>query len=246
MAHMSFAKKISDIKYAAGPEIERTSKDFMRKRVPSDRGLRILDVGCGTGLNATELRKAGHVVVGIDISQVAIDKLIVKGFEAHCCDVTTGIPLDSNSVDLVYASEVIEHVDDTAKFLGELSRVLKPGGILLLSTVNSSFWVFRLFSLFGRTVSEVQHPGHIRFFSKRSLRQAVENAGFTNVNISARHIYLILSGSLARKLERLWHWIGLHKEIRFKTMQPFWHFSRYAQRANPLFSDTLILMANKK
>ena len=168
----------------------------MRRQVPSTPpGLDILDVGCGTGLNAARIAANGHQVRGIDISPTAIAKFVAQGFEGQVCDLEGGIPFGDSEFDLVYASEVIEHLADTEAFLSDIFRVLKPGGTLLLSTPNSSFWVYRVFSVLGSTLSDVQHPGHVRFFSRTSLTRCLETAGFVEASVSARHIFLILGNA---------------------------------------------------
>ena len=240
-----YAARLSDEKYSRTREIDRTSKEYTRAKVPGDGGLKILDIGCGTGVNASHFAAMGHDVFGVDISRVAVEKFIEMGFQGCQCDVTQRIPVDDNQFDLVYASEIIEHVVDFEALLKEALRVLKPGGRLILSTINSTFWPFRLAALFGRTVSEIQHPGHVRFFSARSLGRAIESAGFEDVRVSARHMYLILAGSLFERLEKSLAVLKFKKEIRFKTMRPFWHWSRYAEKASGLWADTLIVTAVK-
>ena len=242
---MSLAERISDGKYAAGTEIERTSKQFARAMVPSDRPLSILDVGCGTGVNADQLAAKGHHVTGVDISKVAIEKFTSEGRPGIQCDIAQGAPFPDDTFDLVFASDVIEHLADTESFLAELFRVLRPEGMLLLTTINSAFWPFRLLGLFGRTVTEVQHPGHIRFFSKRGLAQCAEAAGFESVSMAGRNMYVILSGPAAQFLDPLLRRMGFIREIRFRTQKPFWHISHFAKRASALWSEALILTARK-
>lgn len=240
-----FAERISDVKYAQGTEIERTSKKYARSLVPSDEPLEILDVGCGTGLNAKEIASNGHIVTGVDVSSVAIEKFRQAGFDGKQCDISYGIPFHDHSFDLVFASDVIEHLVDTEAFLKETYRVLRPSGRLILSTINSSFWVFRLFCLLGRTVSEVQHPGHIRFFSKAGLSEQVAEAGFESIVVSGRHMYFIVSGKAGELLEGILHTLGFQREIRFRTQSPFWHLSRFSKKASPLWAEALILTARK-
>lgn len=238
-------QRFSDALYSRHGEIERSSKRYMRSLVPRDRPLAVLDVGCGTGLNARELANMGHRVTGIDLSPVAIEKFKALGFEGQVCDVCEGLPFGEGSFDLVYASEVIEHVSDTESFLAQLSRVLKPGGLLMLSTPNSAFWPFRFAALFGWTVSEMQHPGHVRFFSKRSLTRAVEQAGFVDIQTSGRHMYAVVPDKIGRALAPLLRASGFEREYRLKTDSYFWHLNRLARRASSFWADTFIVVAHK-
>ena len=237
--------RISEAKYRTHREIERSSKAYMRALVPSAARLDVLDVGCGTGVNAEQLRTMGHRVFGVDLSPTAVGGFRKAGFAGAVADASTTLPFAEASFDLVFASEVIEHLADGESFLKELRRVLKPGGRLLLSTPNSAFWVYRIYALAGRTLTEVQHPGHVRFYSKRSLAAQIRTAGFAVEEVSARHIYLLVFGLLARKAEKLLQHLGFQQELRFKTGTYFWHLSRFSAAASPFWADTLIVLASK-
>ena len=239
---------ISDEHYRAKTEYERTSKVFTRRLIPASPPLRILDVGCGTGLNAQRLVGMGHTVVGIDVSTVAIEQFRQKGFEGFVHDITKDGPdgtLTPGSFDLVFASEVIEHVPDTETFLRNVARIVRPGGLLILSTPNSAFWAYRLMSLIGQAPSEFQHPGHVRFFSRRSLVSAIESAGFEVSTAAARHMYAICPASIGDRLAPILRIFGFQIEPRFATGGHFWQLSRFAPRANALWADTLIIVARK-
>lgn len=247
MSNAALEQRISDAHYRGSAEYERTSKRFMRSLVPPDRPLRILDVGCGTGLNAAQLTQCGHDVFGIDVSPVAIEKLCAQGLKGFIADVAAQkLPFPDNTFDLVYASEVIEHCVDTTRFLRNLRAVLKPDGTLLLSTPNSAFWAYRLLSLLGRTPSEFQHPGHVRFFSKRSLAAVIEDCGFAVTAIAARHMYFVLGRRIGDPLAQLLEAVGFHKEPRFATGSHFWQLSAFARQASGFWADTLIVTARKR
>ena len=238
-------QEISDAKYQEHEEFYRSSKLFTLALVPRDKNLIILDVGCGTGVNSEYILKLGHSVVGIDISHVAMTKYISKGHSGLQCDINKGLPFDNGSFDLVFASEVIEHLRDIRFFLLESYRVLKTQGVLLLSTPNSAFWIYRLLAVAGKTVSELQHPGHIHFFSKRSLMNYVTEAGFSRPAISARHMYILLPYRFPSSFCVLLEYLGFEREYRFATGEYFWHRSTYASRASALWADTFIVQARK-
>jgi len=246
MSNATLEERISDAHYRTHTEYERSSKRFMRAMVPAGVPLRILDVGCGTGLNASQLARQGHEVYGIDVSPVAIEKFCTQGLQGSVVDMEAGqLPFPADSFDMVYASEVIEHCVDTTGFLGNIRTVLRPGGILLLSTPNSAFWAYRLMGLLGLAASEYQHPGHVRFFSKRSLTASIQKAGFEVTAVSARHMYLLLGRRLADSLEPLLRNVGFQKEPRFATGDHFWQISGFARRASGFWADTLIVTARK-
>jgi 2-polyprenyl-3-methyl-5-hydroxy-6-metoxy-1,4-benzoquinol methylase len=247
MGKAALEERISNRHYASNAEFERSGKVFTRRLVPDSPPLRILDVGCGTGLNAQHLAAKGHTVVGIDLSPVAIEKFRQKGFEGIVCDVEKekGVPFPSCSFDLVFASEVVEHIADTGTFLAELSRLVRPGGTLILSTPNSAFWPYRILGALGRTASEYQHPGHVRFFSRRSLAKALVAAGFVIEAFSARHIYCVCGSSPGDPLAPLLKLLGFSIEPRFATGGHFWQLGTFAKNASTFWADTFIVLARK-
>lgn len=103
-------------------------------------GKRVLDVACGEGYGTALLaRRAAHVT-GIDISAEAIahargryaSLANAEFMEASC----TALPLADACVDVAVSFETIEHIAAQAEFIDELARVLKPGGVLVLSCPN--------------------------------------------------------------------------------------------------------------
>lgn len=240
-------ERISNRHYAVSAEFERSGKVFTRRLVPDRPQLRVLDVGCGTGMNAQHLTAKGHTVVGIDLSPVAIEKFKQKGFEGIVCDLEKeSAPFPDGSFDLVFASEVIEHVVDTASFLAELGRVLHSGGTLVLSTPNSAFWPYRILGILGRTATEYQHPGHVRFFTRRYLARALESAGFAIEAISARHIYCVCGSGIGDPLAPMLKRAGFSVEPRFATGGHFWQLGGFARNASAFWADTFIVLARKR
>lgn len=126
----------------------------------------------------------------------------------------------------------------------EISRVLRPGGLLVLSTPNSAFWLYRLLGVFGYTVAELQHPKHFQFFSRRSLLNLLEKGGLRPRKVFGRNMYAILP-EVPDPVARLLSTLGFQREIRFRTGKAFWHLSNQSSVLNGLLADTLILVMEK-
>ncbi|WP_249681405.1 bifunctional 2-polyprenyl-6-hydroxyphenol methylase/3-demethylubiquinol 3-O-methyltransferase UbiG [Roseococcus pinisoli] len=114
-------------------------------------GLRILDVGCGAGLASEWLARRGAVVTGLDAAGVALEAARAHAAEAGVTvDYRAGTPegLEEGGYDTVISLEVIEHVPvaERAAFCASLARLTRPGGTVVLSTLNRTrrSWLFAI------------------------------------------------------------------------------------------------------
>jgi SAM-dependent methyltransferase len=103
------------------------------------KGARILEIGAGTGQQASDLAARGFDVVAIEKydSRYASDRLFpIVDYDGR------NIPFDSNSFDIVFSSNVLEHVEDLAQINKEIRRVLRPGGyaVHIMPTHSWRFW----------------------------------------------------------------------------------------------------------
>ncbi len=108
---------------------------------PPLRDLRVLDLGCGGGLVSTPLARLGARVTGVDAAPDAIGAAQAHAAQAGLdinfrCGTAEDIAADGERFDLVTALEIIEHVADVPAFLSAASALVKPGGQLILSTIN--------------------------------------------------------------------------------------------------------------
>jgi SAM-dependent methyltransferase len=94
--------------------------------------MRILDAGCGTGLNLKYLQTLGESV-GLDISEDALGFSRARGLRSLICASADKLPLMSKAFDLVLALDVIEHIEDDDSVIREFNRVLRPGGWLIVT-----------------------------------------------------------------------------------------------------------------
>lgn len=100
-------------------------------------GAVLIDAGCGGGLLAPHVRRLGYRHVGVDVRRAGLEQSASRGMTPVTGDVTA-LPLATGCADVVVAGEILEHVTDLPGTVGELCRVLRPGGLLVLDTVNKT------------------------------------------------------------------------------------------------------------
>ncbi len=147
--------------------------------VKDGKGKKALDVGCREGHQSEWLKRRGYKVTSIDI-------------EPHYkhgkkVDANKPLPFKDDTFDLIWCSEVIEHLKVPEKTKQEFERVLKRGGEAIITTPNSHFWIYPLLRLIGLKQKDVQNKSHIHFFSLKDVRGL-----FPHARISGFFPYLFL------------------------------------------------------
>jgi 2-polyprenyl-3-methyl-5-hydroxy-6-metoxy-1,4-benzoquinol methylase len=161
-------------------------RDFLLGHVSA--GERVLDVGCGEGRFAAELTRKGVEVVGIDVATEPLRRARERHPELvdlRQLPIAGAWPLQDASFDAVWAGEVIEHVADTTGWLSELRRVLRSGGLLLLSTPDHGRLRMLGWALAPHAFAAHFDPrsDHLRFYAPRTLRELLEDFGFDEVAV---------------------------------------------------------------
>ncbi len=136
-----------------------------------------LDLGCGTGEFTAVLARAGAKVIGADVASAALRRAraLHPELDLVLVPIDDALPFEDGSFSLVWASEVIEHVADTARWLSEVRRVLVPGGRLLLTTPSHG----RLRLLLGG-IERFSEPlgDHLHLYTRASLARVLAEFGF--------------------------------------------------------------------
>jgi SAM-dependent methyltransferase len=156
------------------------------KRLLPKEALTILDVGCGNGYIAQKLADMGYTVVGIDASEegITIAKKAFPNVRFEAYSAYDDLRPVVGAVDVVVASEVIEHLFRPTLFLNNVAAVLRPGGSLILTTPYHGYLKNLALSLSNKWDKHFgvdQEGGHIKFFSERTLAGMLVSCGFRNV-----------------------------------------------------------------
>jgi SAM-dependent methyltransferase len=184
-------------------------KHLERERLRLGRRLLVVDVGCGTGEAVTvPIAWDGHLTVGVDVHLRSLQIGQTLGGAHFLCAETSSVR--SGIVDAAICSEVLEHVSDPQALLLEAGRLLRPGGLCLVTVPNgygpyeatdrAGKLVHALFRRLGIEKSEAQptipeyagydslnHSStHLQFFSARALRRHFTAAGFDEVEYEGR------------------------------------------------------------
>jgi SAM-dependent methyltransferase len=145
-------------------------------------GDRVLDLGSGAGDFTAEIAKVAEQVVGLEVAEAAVARARARhpALDFRLTPIDGPLPLEDRAFDLVWASEVIEHVADTARWLSEVRRVLAPGGRLLVTTPSHG----RLRLALGG-IKRFSEPlgDHLHLYTRRSLSGLLEEFGFGEVEV---------------------------------------------------------------
>ena len=184
---MPQAKFIQDIYYLALARYQLACQ-YAQSKV-------ILDAGCGSGYGSEELARAGaKKVYGVDLAADSIDycqthhshpNLIFKQGDL------TELDFPDNFFDLICAFETIEHIKDYRKAIAEIYRVLKPGGILIISTPNKA--------IYSPDTKKPFYPFHYHEFYLEDLKKMLKDF----------------------QIQKIWgQYIKGHKMLRYSSWNP--------------------------
>lgn len=171
-------------------------------------GCAIVEFGAAPGHQATALAAEGYDVTAVDLGEAewtdrppgALEAFLAEGgvrFVRWDLD-NTPYPLDDASFDVALLTEVLEHLREyPAQSLVEIARVIRPGGILVVTTPNAAYVRQRIRLLLGRSVHTpivdwmfgLPHARHAREYTFPEVERLLRHAGLEPIIATSRHFY---------------------------------------------------------
>ena len=173
--------------------------------VPTNR--LAIDIGCGAGSNLKALVSSGLNPVGLDQSTYVLSLIRAKaGFPLLAGDLNR-LPVKTNSVGLIIAMDILEHLENDENGIGELYRALTKGGVLILTVPAFKF------------LSGIQDvvTGHKRRYSRGEITNKLRGKGFDILRSSYFNFFLFFPILIARQII---HFLGLKIESENKINFP--------------------------
>ena len=220
-------------------------------------GMKTLDAGCGQGRHSLEFLRRGCSVIGMDLIPedlvhtryllTAVGREIEVGAKPAFLTMrgnALNLPFEDNAFDRIICSEVLEHVTDPDRAAAELSRVLKPDGILAVSVPTP----FTEWAYWFASDDYFNTPGgHVRIFTAGSLSRLLARQGLTVEDINMEHAF-----------HSIYWWVrcvfGLHDDDHpvihhFKKILTYFMFSArltaMEKRFNHILPKSMVLYARK-
>jgi 2-polyprenyl-3-methyl-5-hydroxy-6-metoxy-1,4-benzoquinol methylase len=146
-------------------------------------GRDVLDIACGEGYGSNLLSSVASLVIGVDISRDAIDHATCKYAKPNLRFITgsaSAIPAEPKCVDVVASFETIEHLAEQEEMISEIARVLRPGGVLIMSSPNKHNY---------SDVPGTRNPYHVRELYTAEFR-ALLRKSFAHVDMYFQSVVL--------------------------------------------------------
>lgn len=158
-----------------------------RSKTPLE-GLRLLDIGCGGGLVAEPMRRLGAEVVAIDAAERNIKTALAHAaplgldIDYRCTAVEDLAAAGEPAFDIVLNLEVVEHVADPGLFLEEAANLVKPGGMMVMATINRTLKALALAKIGAEYILRWLPAGTHdprKFVKPETAKAALSHAGMT-------------------------------------------------------------------
>ncbi|MCS7338406.1 MAG: class I SAM-dependent methyltransferase [Verrucomicrobiae bacterium] len=182
----------------------------------------LLDVGCGDGsMLLRYLPRTPKDLCGVEAAPDLKAKAEAAGFRVYCFELNGRWPLESGRFDVVFVSQVIEHLHNTRLFVEETYRVLKPGGTAIITTENLcsllncialalGYTPFSLMQLCGRYLG---NPLGLHYNEPIAEHVPIDHPAYSGVSGHVRVLTV-------RQAQELFEWVGFDTEVRSVSILP--------------------------
>ena len=156
-----------------------------RETLPQDRK-RLFELGCGNGAVANELVRLGWDVTGVDPSEQGIAQANARypAIRLHIGSAYDDLAVQYGTFPVVVSLEVVEHVYAPRKYAATLFSLIEQGGVAIVSTPYHGYLKNLALAVSGKMdahFTALWDHGHIKFWSERTLRALLEEAGFRDI-----------------------------------------------------------------
>lgn len=163
-------------------KIQRSARRIARLK-KFTQGRNFLDVGCNYGFGVVAAHALGLDAHGIDVDSTAIasNQQRYAGRGTFTYIPVEGYAATGKKADIIYTSEVIEHVPDTNSFVAALAKILNPGGVAYITTPDAGhFRVPKDFTVWDAAIP----PEHIVYFTRKGMKSLLERHGFKDIRFA--------------------------------------------------------------
>jgi 2-polyprenyl-3-methyl-5-hydroxy-6-metoxy-1,4-benzoquinol methylase len=140
----------------------------------------LLDVGCGMGLFLWKAKQKGYEPEGLELSQYACNFVNSLGIEAFN-NTIDNFESQNNYYDAISMKEVIEHLPDPLSVLEKVHKILKPGGVLFMTTGNYDCPERKVR---GKDWFYFMPEGHLYIFSNKTMKKYLKKVGFRKIKVT--------------------------------------------------------------
>ncbi|MBQ4831475.1 bifunctional 2-polyprenyl-6-hydroxyphenol methylase/3-demethylubiquinol 3-O-methyltransferase UbiG [Alteromonas sp. MMG017] len=177
--------------------------DFINQHSNGLFNKKVVDIGCGGGILAESMAKAGAEVVGLDMASASLEIAKLHGLESginveyHCVTAESFADSHAGQFDVVTCMEMLEHVPDPASVVQACAKLVKPGGHVFFSTLNRNIKSY-LMGIVGaeyllKLVPKGTHD-HSRFIKPSELMQMTDEAGLLPRDMTGLHMDPVSQG----------------------------------------------------
>lgn len=196
---------------------------------PRFRGKKVLEVGCGVGIDTLQFARAGAEVTAIDLTQNAVDlaraNLARAGLQAAIqLGNAEALDFPAESFDAVYSHGVLHHTVDTRQSVQEVHRVLRTGGVAIIMLYNKYSWLNLVAALSGTPIENAEKDAPIvRRYSTRECRKLFGRFRNVEIHVDRFPKRTVKFDNIFAKLNN-WILVPFFEWLPRPVKQPFgWH-----------------------